>query len=328
MRALGHLKMAGRKRMTQYVSRKGPDGRLARSIVTRACKGRGCQVDISHERVDISRGDRVVRLAGNDLVHAPHVAGEFDVFFGAVTPEVVGGQAVVDFSVPKVHHYIPLDLDLLIPTMQERIPVEDLYWAFSAPQVGDLVYDLGANIGVVSIALAHRVGTTGRVVSFEPDPGNAVILRQNITAAGLTNVTVVEAAVAGENGTAQFVADGSIGSGLESARAESLLPGSPSRTMAVPVLTLPTAFAEYGVPSWIKMDIEGAEVAALEVAGDVLATSHPMLAIETDHIVGRTTTAADVERVLRASGYLVTTARSHGTQMTWTMPQQNVAATT
>ena len=54
-------------------------------------------------------------------------------------------------------------------------------------------------------------------------------------------MTVVEAAVAGENGTAQFVADGSIGSGLESARAESLLPGSPDRTVTVPVLTLPTA---------------------------------------------------------------------------------------
>ena len=320
--------MIGRKRLTQYVSRKGPDGRLARGIVARACKSRGCQVEISHQWVDISRGDRVVRLAGSDLVHAPHVAGEFDVFFGAVTPDVVGGQAIVDFSVPKVHHYIPLDLELFIPTMQERIPVEHLYWAFSTPQVGDLVYDLGANIGVVTIALARRVGASGRVVSFEPDPGNAAILRRNITAAGLTNVTVVEAAVAGENGTAQFVADGSIGSGLESARAESLLPGSPDRTVTVPVLTLPTAFAEHGVPSWIKMDIEGAEVAALQAARHVLATSHPMLAIETDHIVGRTTTAADVEQVLRAAGYAVTTARSHGTQMTWTVPQRPGAQST
>ena len=317
--------MMGRKRLTQYVSRKGPDGRLARRIVVRACKSRGCQVEISHACVDVSRGDRVVRLAGDDLVHAPHVAGEFDVFFGAVTPDVIRGQAVVDFSVPKVHHYIPLDLDLFIPTMQERIPVEDLYWAFSTPHAGDLVYDLGANIGVVTIALARRVGPTGHVVSFEPDPGNAAILRQNITAAGLTNVTIVEAAVAGENGTAQFVADGSIGSGLESARAESLLPGSPDRTVTVPVITLPTAFAEHGMPSWIKMDIEGAEVAALEAARDVLATGHPMLAIETDHIVGRTTTAADVERVLRGSGYAVTTARTHGTQMTWTTPQQGAA---
>lgn len=315
-----------RKGLTRYVDRKGPEGWLARVIVRRACKGRGCQVEITREYVDVCRGDDVVRLAGADLVHAPHVAGEFDVFFGAVVPEAINGKRIVDFSRPKRHRYIPLDLDLLIPTMQERIPVADLYWARSAPSPGDLVYDLGANIGVVTIALARRVGPAGHVVAFEPDPGNAAILRQNIEAAGLTNVTVVEAAVAGENGTAQFVADGSIGSGLASARAESLLPGSPDRSVTVPVMTLEAAFSEYGVPTWIKMDIEGAEVGALEAAREVLAATQPMLAIETDHIVGRTTTAVDVERVLRGAGYSVTTGRAHGTQMTWTAPRG--AATT
>ena len=317
--------MSARKRLTRYVDRKGPDGWLACAIVRRACTSRGCKAEITRELVDIRRGDKVVRLAATDLVHAPHVAGEFDVFFGAVVPSTVDDRQIVDFSRPKVHRYIPLDLDLLIPTMQESIPVEDLYWAQSEPETGDLVYDLGANIGVVTIALARRVGPTGRVVAFEPDPGNAAILRRNITAAELTNVTVVEAAVSAENGTTQFVADGSIGSGLASARAESLLPGSPERRVTVPVITLATAFAEHGVPTWIKMDIEGAEVGALQAARDSLAATHPMLAIETDHIVGRTTTASAVESVLRSVGYSVTTARAHGTQMTWTAPLRGAA---
>ena len=73
------------------------------------------------------------------------------------------------------------------------------------------------------------------------------------------------------------------------------------------------------------MDIEGAEVGALQAARDSLAATHPMLAIETDHIVGRTTTASAVESVLRSVGYSVTTARAHGTQMTWTAPLRGAA---
>jgi len=35
---------------------------------------------------------------------------------------------------------------------------------------GDTVYDIGANLGYVSLSLAKRVGPQGRVIAFEPIP--------------------------------------------------------------------------------------------------------------------------------------------------------------
>jgi 2-polyprenyl-3-methyl-5-hydroxy-6-metoxy-1,4-benzoquinol methylase len=59
---------------------------------------------------------------------------------------------------------------------------------------GDTVYDIGANIGYVSLSLAKRVGPGGKVIAFEPVPRNIEALRQNIEINGLTNVRLLEVA--------------------------------------------------------------------------------------------------------------------------------------
>ena len=43
---------------------------------------------------------------------------------------------------------------------------------------GQVVVDAGANIGYFSLLAAGRVGPKGRVVAFEPEPGNAALFRQ------------------------------------------------------------------------------------------------------------------------------------------------------
>jgi protein-L-isoaspartate O-methyltransferase len=45
---------------------------------------------------------------------------------------------------------------------------------------GDIVYDIGANIGYVSLSLAKRVGASGLVVAFEPVPRKIASFRENI----------------------------------------------------------------------------------------------------------------------------------------------------
>lgn len=45
---------------------------------------------------------------------------------------------------------------------------------------GDVVLDIGANIGLHSVALADAVGTTGKVIAFEPYPPTAKILKANV----------------------------------------------------------------------------------------------------------------------------------------------------
>lgn len=46
---------------------------------------------------------------------------------------------------------------------------------------GDTVVDVGANLGWYSVQFARRTGCDGRVLSFEPEPGNFALLLENLT---------------------------------------------------------------------------------------------------------------------------------------------------
>jgi tRNA G46 methylase TrmB len=65
----------------------------------------------------------------------------------------------------------------------------------SAACAGDLI-DVGANIGAICLPFA-RDNPSSQVVAIEAHPGVAALLRWNVTANDLTNVTVLDA-VAGE----------------------------------------------------------------------------------------------------------------------------------
>ena len=68
-------------------------------------------------------------------------------------------------------------------------------------QKGDVVVDVGANIGYYTILLADKVGKTGMVYAFEPDITNFEILEQNIKANNLKNVMAVNTGVGSKNET-------------------------------------------------------------------------------------------------------------------------------
>lgn len=60
---------------------------------------------------------------------------------------------------------------------------------------GMVFLDIGAHVGLYALPAARIVGPSGRVIAFEPHPGNRDLLEENVTHNGLDNVTVVAAAV-------------------------------------------------------------------------------------------------------------------------------------
>jgi ubiquinone/menaquinone biosynthesis C-methylase UbiE len=66
-------------------------------------------------------------------------------------------------------------------------------------QPGTRVADLGAGDGTFAIALARRVGPSGHVYATELDDERLADIRQAATAAGLSNITVIEGAVSRTN---------------------------------------------------------------------------------------------------------------------------------
>jgi FkbM family methyltransferase len=83
-----------------------------------------------------------------------------------------------------------------------------LYGGFEAREIellcslvrpGDCVLDVGANIGLYSLALSRAVGPDGCVIAVEPDPDNRALLRRNLEANGCDNVTIIEEALGDES---------------------------------------------------------------------------------------------------------------------------------
>jgi FkbM family methyltransferase len=69
---------------------------------------------------------------------------------------------------------------------------------------GDVVVDLGANIGYFTLLAARLVGTKGKVYSFEPEPRNFQYLTRNIQLNGYDNVVALQKAVADKPGTVRL----------------------------------------------------------------------------------------------------------------------------
>ena len=64
---------------------------------------------------------------------------------------------------------------------------------------GDVVLDIGANIGVYTVLFAEIVGDKGRVYAFEPDPKNFALLKKNIEINKYKNVVLINKAVLNKN---------------------------------------------------------------------------------------------------------------------------------
>ena len=60
---------------------------------------------------------------------------------------------------------------------------------------GDIIVDVGANIGYYTVLFADKVGKKGKIIAIEPDPINFEILQKNIKENKLFNVVAVQAAV-------------------------------------------------------------------------------------------------------------------------------------
>ncbi len=65
---------------------------------------------------------------------------------------------------------------------------------------GSVFLDLGANIGYYTVLASQAVGSAGRVIAFEPEPGNFELLRRNAELNGLANATLVQAAASDQEG--------------------------------------------------------------------------------------------------------------------------------
>jgi FkbM family methyltransferase len=171
----------------------------------------------------------------------------------------------------------------IVTTLRERI------------QPGMVVYDVGAHIGYLTLVMSRLVGSTGRVLSFEPDPRNREALNAN--ASEMSNVKVFPLAIDGELGEVQFA---TFGYSLVGRIADADTPGD-ATMVTVQAVPLDHLINDRGepVPQFIKIDVEGREVNVLEGAHSVLNEHRPTVIVETR----RWSTFPEVASLMAGCGY-------------------------
>jgi FkbM family methyltransferase len=133
---------------------------------------------------------------------------------------------------------------------------------------GMTVVDVGANIGLLARHLARAVGPGGQVAAFEPDPANFAALRANL--ARFPQAVAVMAAISDQPGRFPFFLHPSSSAG------NSLAQIAGAARVDVECLPLDAYLAQAGLArlDLVKLDVEGAEIAALRGMHGALA-AHP-----------------------------------------------------
>ncbi len=125
---------------------------------------------------------------------------------------------------------------------------------------GDVVVDIGANIGYYSLIFLKIIGEEGRVFSFEPDPYCFNLLKKNIEINHYNNAMLIQKAISNENGRAKLYISDSYNANqtihdLHDDR----------RSIEIETIRLDDYFRDYNKRiDFIKIDTEGSEAKILQ----------------------------------------------------------------
>lgn len=161
---------------------------------------------------------------------------------------------------------------------------------------GQTVYDIGANMGFVSLSLSRQVGASGMVVAFEPVPENVRLLRANVEANRILNVKIFDYAASDRCGEAVIKITNNL------ATASMVWHSHDSSAMSI---TAKTTTIDHLVrcgdlcePKFVKIDVEGAEGLVLTGMRETIAAAQPIIFLECSDI-GRQTSW----KLLHQNGY-------------------------
>lgn len=140
---------------------------------------------------------------------------------------------------------------------------------------GDTFVDVGANVGYFSVLAAQCVGSSGRVVSFEPSPYAFGRLSETVRRNDLRQVITRQEAVGDKVGALNLYVDPNGGNHTPTALGRE--DEKPYAT--VPVTTLDTVVDELGIKriDLLKIDVEGYETRVLKGGTKALAMTRAVL---------------------------------------------------
>ena len=215
--------------------------------------------------------------------------------------------AAGDLEGYRIQLDMQIDKDYWLGTYEPELQAALHEWVHP----GVIAYDIGANIGYVSLLLAKAAGRQGHVYAFEALPGNAERWRKNVALNGMeARLSLYAGAVISSPGPVKFLvhASGGMGKAAGSAGRDD----SYQEEITVPGISLDEFIYGQGnsPPQVVKMDIEGGEVLALPGMHRTLAEARPLMLMElhgpeSSRVAWETLTSAGYTLLWMKHGYPV-----------------------
>lgn len=186
------------------------------------------------------------------------------------------------------------------------VPDFNYYQHFYQVKANDIVLDAGANCGHLSIFFSILVGKGGLVYAFEPDAFNIERIKKNIewNKDFADNIKIEELLLWDENKLVDFYEAGTVGSSAV------WIPDAdkcvPKEAVRIDDWVLKNNIKKL---NFIKMDIEGAEIEALDGCVATIENLKPNFAIASYHIVDGAPTYIKVEEFFKKRNYPYKTVR-------------------
>ena len=186
------------------------------------------------------------------------------------------------------------------------------YQHFYKVSENDIVIDAGANCGHLSILFSELTGKNGAVHAFEPDKYNIKRIGENLALNPKLdkNIEIHDLLLWNENTLIDFYEAGTVGS-------SAIWMPDNSETVKKEAVTIDSWVKNnnIGKLDFIKMDIEGAEIEALDGCVDTIKNLKPNFAIASYHIVNGAPTYIKLEEFFKKMHYPYRTVTFRGNEI-------------
>ena len=166
----------------------------------------------------------------------------------------------------------------------------EIFWIKSALKTGDVAIDIGANYGLYTYNLSKTVGNDGLVYAFEPIPYTFRTLKRITKIFRLNNVELINKGCSNSVGKIKFSVplqeNGTISAGLafidmnEKNRNSRLKKGNHTDVITIESEIIKIDDLNFKKVSFIKVDVEGAELLVLKGAINTIKDLRPIIMLE------------------------------------------------
>lgn len=188
-----------------------------------------------------------------------------------------------------------LAFNKLVPNFVQDISPIKGYELHYHLKLRDIVVDAGAYPGDYAVFASRKIGKTGKIICFEPDEINRSILKKNLEHEGKNNFIIIPKGLWNKNTRLTFKSSDGLHSTLFSKNGES----------KIEVVKLDDELKKLGINKIdvLKMDIEGAEIEAIQGAIKTLRSNNVKVMIASYHMVEGKRTSYFIEDFLSSLGY-------------------------